>query len=140
MDNRKEGLKELGMALAATVIIIAASKFLTNTVLSGVSDALYKTFCGKAAMTVLVFVAVVILKKMKMYKFSFSPVPNSKFTEWSEEYLEYFQSVNGIRLTSDEIRDRMPYTMLYKGEAHYRSMVSVLNHDAYKTEYVDTII
>ena len=71
MDNRKEGLKELAGALAAAVIIVAVSKFLTNTVLSGVSDALYKTFCGKAAMTVLVFAAVVILKKMKMYKFSF---------------------------------------------------------------------
>ena len=35
MDNRKEGLKELGLALAATVIIIAASKLLTNTVFSG---------------------------------------------------------------------------------------------------------
>ena len=65
MDNRKEGLKELAGSLAAAVIIVAVSKFLTNTVLSGVSDALYKTFCGKAAMTVLVFVAVVILKKMK---------------------------------------------------------------------------
>lgn len=71
MDNRKEGPKELAGALAAAVIIVAVSKFLTNTVLSGVSDALYKTFCGKAAMTVLVFAAVVILKKMKMYKFSF---------------------------------------------------------------------
>ncbi len=35
MDNRKEGLKELGLALAATVIIVAASKFLTNSVFSG---------------------------------------------------------------------------------------------------------
>ena len=42
MDNRKEGLKELGLALAATVIIIAASKLLTNTVFSGNADALYK--------------------------------------------------------------------------------------------------
>ena len=66
---------------------------------------------------------------------SFRPIPNSEFAEWSKEYLDYFESVNGISLTSEELREQMPYTMLYKGEAHYRSMVSVLNHDAYKTEY-----
>ena len=56
-------------------------------------------------------------------------IPNSEFTSWTKKYLDF---------NKDEIEftpDTMPYTMLYKGDEHYRSMVCVLNHDQYKTEY-----
>ena len=56
-------------------------------------------------------------------------IPNSKFPAWSQEYLDYNKA--DIEFSAE----LMPYTMLYKGEAHYRSMVCVLNHDQYKTEY-----
>ncbi len=56
-------------------------------------------------------------------------IQNSEFDDWCKEYLEH---------NKDEIefsQELMPYTMLYKGEEHYRAMVCVLNHDQYKTEY-----
>ncbi len=56
-------------------------------------------------------------------------IPNSGFPAWSDKYIDY---------NKDDIKFsqyNMPYTMLYKGEAHYRSMVCVLNHDQYKTDY-----
>ena len=56
-------------------------------------------------------------------------IPNSKFPAWSEKYLDYNKA--DIEFTAE----LMPYTMLYKGEAHYRSMVCVLNGDQYKTDY-----
>ena len=59
---------------------------------------------------------------------SYKEILNSKFTAWSDNYLDY----NKDAALSPET---MPYTMLYKGEAHYRSMVCVLNHDQYKYEY-----
>lgn len=63
-------------------------------------------------------------------KFSnYKLIQNSKFDDWCKEYLEH---------NKDEIefsQELMPYTMLYKGEEHYRAMVCVLNHDQYKTEY-----
>ena len=62
---------------------------------------------------------------------NFKEIPNSKFMDWVGEYLAYNKSVNGIELK----QDLMPYTMIYKGESHYRSMVCVLNGDQYKREY-----
>ncbi len=60
---------------------------------------------------------------------SYKVISNTGFVDWCEAYLEH---------NKDEIefsQELMPYTMLYKGESHYRSMVSVLNHDQYKTQY-----
>lgn len=59
---------------------------------------------------------------------SYHVIPNSEFPSWSQKYLDY----NKDAALSSET---MPYTMLYKGESHYRSMVCVLNHDQYKYEY-----
>ena len=56
-------------------------------------------------------------------------IPNSGFPAWSQKYLDYNKA--DIEFS----QETMPYTMLYKGEAHYRSMVCVLNHDQYKTDY-----
>lgn len=64
-------------------------------------------------------------KKYGKYKV----IPNSGFNDWCNAYLEH---------NRDEIefsQELMPYTMQYKGESHYRSMVCVLNHDEYKTQY-----
>ena len=71
MDNRKEGLKELVKAVAFSIIIIAVSKVLSNTVFSGVSDQVYRTFYSKVVMTVLVLAAVIVCRKMRIHLFSF---------------------------------------------------------------------
>ena len=63
--------------------------------------------------------------KYKKYKV----IPNSGYENWTNDYLEH--NKDEIEFTSD----LMLYTMVYKGEADYRSMVCVLNHDQYKTEY-----
>ncbi len=49
------------------------------------------------------------------------------FIAWMESYIEY----NRDNFPMSE--KLMPYTVLYKGESHYRQMTSALNHDAYKT-------
>lgn len=68
MDTRKEGFRELGKAVAAAIIIIAVSKVLSNTLLSGFGDEVYRTLfsvrsrgrqCGQHA-SVPVFYSVLL--------------------------------------------------------------------------------
>lgn len=61
-------------------------------------------------------------------KFSSYKDTGSDFTAWSEEYLKYNSDNKYIDLSPEIV----PYTMLYKGEEHYRTMVCVLNDDDYK--------
>ena len=65
-------------------------------------------------------------------KFSSYKDTHSDFAKWSEEYLKYNSDNHLVDLTSSEI---VPYTMLYKGEQHYRTMACVLNDDEYKKEH-----
>lgn len=71
IDNRKIGSKDLVTALVATVIILAISRILTNTVLGTVKDEVYEVFYSKLIMAGLVIIAVLILRKMRIHLFSF---------------------------------------------------------------------
>ena len=72
MDTRETGFKELITALAATVIILAISRIMSHTILAAVSDEVYKVFYSKVIMAVLVIIALIIFKKMRIHLFRFS--------------------------------------------------------------------
>jgi len=64
-------------------------------------------------------------------KFSSYKDTGSSFDDWSKEYLAYNSKNKYVDLSPDIV----PYTMLYKGEEHYRTMACVLNDDDYKKAY-----
>ena len=59
----------------------------------------------------------------------FNNITEESFTAWSREYLKYNEELGFIPSA-----DNMPYTILYKGNDHYRSMSAVLNHEPYRIE------
>lgn len=62
-------------------------------------------------------------------KFSGYKNISNGFVDWAEKYAEYNKNIAPM---SDELNI---YTVMYKGEDHYRTMACVLNGDVYKHEY-----
>ena len=57
-------------------------------------------------------------------------VVGEDFDNWTKQYLAY-NTAQGFR-PDDKT---MPYTIMYKGDEHYRSMCAVLNHDPERIKY-----